>query len=437
MGHCTSNSAKKQQRMKTPSNQDNNIANEASLKCINNSIEVNQSPYSFIVTIRLNNELILSNKELSIETTFDSLFDSIHLHHNYDYNYKYTTSQNEIPIDTSQYQELTFFKSENLKSKFPLSHQYVTILITYIGLDVVTDVSLYSKENITLIGSPVLSSISSSLSLLVFNPPTKELTISKLLLPEEISQYTTSLSSFSSYCNCNGFLYLSGGIIDADNRKYSTLIFSIDLSSMTIGMISSMKSPHAWHSMLFLPSHEILIVSGLDSKTAEIFDIDNKSIIKETTMNEMRCESSCLIVNNDEVYAFCGYLENFGFLNSIEKCNIRRNSLHWEVVNYKLVDDTVFYPSFFPLIQLDDNNLIILYGVNEINSNVNKDWVKSYKIEEGEKISSWENNVITGIVFEDKNVMRISKEKSIMISKEIAGSKHIIYIDNKTGKIDQ
>ena len=438
MGHCTSNIAKKQQRTQTQIKHEPNIMNDVSFKCINNSIEINTPPSFFYITIKLNNELILSKKEISIETTFGSLIDSIHLNSNYDYIYRYTSSQNDTLIEPSQYQEFTFNKSENLKSKFPLSHSYISLSITYIGLDVVTDILSYSKDNISYIGSPILYSTSSSLSLLLYNPKSSTFTISQLNLLEEIVHYTTSLSSFSSYCNCNGVLYISGGIIDADNRNYSSLIFSIDLSSMKVGGISSMKNPHAWHSMLYLPSHEILIVSGLDSKIAEVFDTESNSTIKETTMNEMRCESSCIIVNNDYVYAFCGYLENFGFLNSIEKCNIRRNSLHWEVVNYKIDDDTVFYPSFSPLMMLEDN-IILLYGVNEINSNGNKEWVKSYKmkIENGEKISLWENNVMTGVIFEEKNVKMISRERSIMISKEIAGTKKVIYVDNKTGEIEE
>ena len=438
MGHCTSNTAKKQHRTQTPNNHDPNMMNDVSLKCINNSIEINTSPSFFFITIRLNNELILSKKEIPIETTFGFLFDSIHLNSNYDYIYKYTSSQNDTSFEPSQYQEFTFYHSEQLKSKFPLSHSYISLSISYIGLDVVTDILSYSKDNISYIGSPMLSSISSSLSLLLFNPKTSTFTISQLSLPEEIIHYTTSLSSFSSYCNCNGVLYISGGIIDADNRNYSSLIFSIYLSSMKVGAISSMKNPHAWHSMLYLPSHEILIVSGLDSKIAEVFDTESNCIIKETTMNEMRCESSCIIVNNDYVYAFCGYLENFGFLNSIEKCNIRRNSLHWEVVNYKIDDDTVFYPSFSPLMVLEDN-IIILYGVNEINSNGNKEWVKSYKmkIENGEKISLWESNLMTGVIFEEKNVKMISRERSILISKEIAGTKKVVYVDNMTGEIEE
>ena len=59
------------------------------------------------------------------------------------------------------------------------------------------------------------------------------------------------------------------------------------------------------------------------------------------------------------------------------------------------------------------------------------------KIENGEKISLWENNVMTGVIFEEKNVKMISRERSIMISKEIAGTKKIIYVDNKTGEIEE
>ena len=120
MGHCTSNIAKKQQRTQTQIKHEPNIMNDVSFKCINNSIEINTSPSFFYITIKLNNELILSKKEISIETTFGSLIDSIHLNSNYDYIYRYTSSQNDTLIEPSQYQEFTFYKSENLKSKFPL-----------------------------------------------------------------------------------------------------------------------------------------------------------------------------------------------------------------------------------------------------------------------------------------------------------------------------
>ena len=41
------------------------------------------------------------------------------------------------------------------------------------------------------------------------------------------------------------------------------------------------------------------------------------------------------------------------------------------------------------------------------------------------------------LIFEEKNVKMISRERSIMISKEIAGTKKVIYVDNKTGKIEE
>ena len=59
MGHCTSNTAKKQHRTQTPNNHDPNMMNDVSLKCINNSIEINTSPSFFFITIKFNNELII------------------------------------------------------------------------------------------------------------------------------------------------------------------------------------------------------------------------------------------------------------------------------------------------------------------------------------------------------------------------------------------
>ena len=77
MGHCTSNTAKKQQRTQTQIKHEPNIMNDVSFKCINNSIEINTSPSFFFIFLILCSTIL--GKSYSIIFSAGIIFDSSYI----------------------------------------------------------------------------------------------------------------------------------------------------------------------------------------------------------------------------------------------------------------------------------------------------------------------------------------------------------------------
>ena len=148
-----------------------------------------------------------------------------------------------------------------------------------------------------------------------------------------------SISSFlynCSYCNHNKKLFLSGGIANPFENKYSNLFYMIDLYNLDnkrnsyIYELSPMKYGKNNHSMIG-NGNDIYAVGGENSNIVEKYDIINNNWIELNSMVKKR-SNSMLAIDNDYLYAFFGKGENNKYPESIERLNIKNNNSIWEII---------------------------------------------------------------------------------------------------------
>lgn len=168
---------------------------------------------------------------------------------------------------------------------------------------------------------------------IVTDDETEENTIT-LNFPENFS--IPSFLNNCSYCNHNKKLYISGGIINSFDIKYSNLFFMIDLYNLDnktnsyIYELSHMKYGKNNHSMIG-NGNEIYVVGGENSNIVEKYDIINNNWIELNSMVKKR-SNAMLAIDNDYLYAFFGKGEKNIYPESIERLNIKNNNSIWEII---------------------------------------------------------------------------------------------------------
>ena len=60
--------------------------------------------------------------------------------------------------------------------------------------------------------------------------------------------------------------------------------------------------------MIFIPKKYVFIVSGINNKSIELFDLEKNEIKIDSYLNEALRECSLTLVNILYLYAFCGFL---------------------------------------------------------------------------------------------------------------------------------
>ena len=93
--------------------------------------------------------------------------------------------------------------------------------------------------------------------------------------------------------------------------------------------LKNLIEPRTWHSMIYVPPKYIFIVGGTNSNTVELYDIDNDEISIDSELCEQRNECTLCLVNNIYLYAFSGFILHHTFINSIERCNLRKELREW------------------------------------------------------------------------------------------------------------
>lgn len=429
MGHCTSSTSTRKEKIEKAGTVKNSPHKKMG-SFIPSMVESDLMKKKIKISLKIEKKLVIDNKEYDTTTTFQTLMDEMSSLINKQYDYKYTYFSNNEEI------EFSFYLSETIITKFPFAlSSPLEIKMSYSGLAISNNVIQYYIDNINIISSPVFPADlpSNNLSLILFDKITGMFEVKKIIIKDE--DINLSVSNFSAYCNMDNKLFISGGMQnETGQNQLSNIFFYIDLKTLEIKRLPNLKENRAWHSMIFVPEKYIFVVSGLGSKTVELYDYENGIIEEDSALNEMRCECSCCVVNNMYLFVFCGYLENFGFLHSIEKSNLRKKKRKWEVVNYKRENDIFFYPSFFPLVNDESNQNIIFLGVNEFDSEVNQEWVMSYKFKYGAVNEVIEENktipIFSGNVFPLKLALPISDNTNILISLTIAKTAKIYWLNN-------
>ena len=321
----------------------------------------------------------------------------------------------------------------------------IIISYSYKGLDIPEDIKKEYIDSNTIIGSAILDN-QELFVIITYERENSKITPYhyKRKENEELSKFNL----FTAFCNAKGCLYFSGGETEQTDpdktvAKYNDF-FYVDLTKLNnnldkiiINELPNLNEPRTWHSMIYVPNKYIFIVGGSNTKSVELYNIETNEIIKDSELNEIRCECTLCLVNNIYLYAFYGFLINQEYIKTIERCNLLKEERKWEYVEYKNVSDQNLNISFFGISYFSENE-IILIGGNDNGDDNHYDYI--YKIgENGEddEIKEYYCNLMdTNNVFREKLFLPIDNNKSVNIPLIIGDRIKILLLDTNTGKID-
>ena len=290
---------------------------------------------------------------LTNSETISSLFEEVSQKLNKYSEYDLLTSQNESLKSRTQ---------EKIYKLFPDKSE-VELTLFYMGLEIPIDIRKEYETETTIIGTPLLD-LGGEFGLVLYNKFNQ--TVTHTLVD---NQSLTVFNHISSYCNGKNKLFISGGESAENQNEYISDFCAVDLfSSDNVEKLPELNEKRGWHSMLFVPTKYIFIVSGT-SKTVELYDIDKKMITIDSELNEIRRESTLCCVNNSILYVFCGFVENEAHLNTIEQCNLRQSKRAWTYVNYSTGGDDVLFEQCYYISCYFSDNSIILFSSNENKNN--------------------------------------------------------------------
>ena len=256
-----------------------------------------------------------------------------------------------------------------------------------------------------------------------------------------------TFNNFTAYCNARNCLYFSGGEneqsndLDKTSLKYNDFLY-IDLSTLTEDKLNVNELPNliearTWHSMIFVPNKYIFIIGGSNTRTVELYDIDEKKLTKDSELNEIRCESTLCLVNNTYLYAFFGFVLHQEYNKNIERCNLLKEKRKWEYVNYQVKEGINLKLSFFGVTYFKENELLLIGGNDNDNDEKRFDYHYTIAQNEDEKdiITEYDSELKeNSIVFREKLFHPIAENKAINIPTIIGDNIKIFIFES--GKIN-
>ena len=441
MGICHSEGKKNQGRKDTKGNQnepttgENNDPNK--LKSAPRSLNYKDNEYNFsIINIKTNIEMKKTIKGNQILGKI--IKDNWNLNENYDYEIEFENGQK---IQNKQKDNEVGEILQNIFGKdIP---EIINVKFLYKGLDLPENaVQTYIESN-KIIGSAILDN-SEKFGIITYDVKTN--LISSYYYNIKDYPILNNINNFTAYCNAKGFLYFSGGEseitndLDKTSLKYNDF-FSLDLTTLTndkleINELPNLNESRTWHSMIYVPNKYIFIVGGSNTKSVELYDIEEKKLTKDSELNEIRCECSLCLVNNMYLYAFFGFVLHQEYNNAIERCNLLKENRKWEYVNYEKSEGLDLKLSFFGISYFKDNELLLIGG-NDNDSEKRYDYKYIISQNEKEKDNIKEFNcelTETNVVFRDKSFLPTGENRAINIPVFVGENIKIFILES--GKIN-
>ena len=325
--------------------------------------------------------------------------------------------------------------------------EIVKMKYIYKGLDITENAIQSYIENNTIIGNAILDN-TETFGIITYDTNNKSLNS----FSYKRSEYPelTYLTIFTAYCNAKNCLYFSGGEKEMSyeneeiSEKYNEF-FCLDLTELKnnenqliLNQIGKLNEPRTWHSMIYVPNKYIFIVGGSNTKLVELYDIEQKKLTKDSELNEIRCECTLCIVNNMYLYAFCGFIPQKDYNNSIERCNLFKENRSWEKIDTIERCKIKINPSFFAISYYQKNDLILIGGndqgeaeradyIYKIAKEENdKDEIEEYKFDLQDKVS----------IFKDKLFVPTLDNKAINIPLIIADEIKVVIFDRENGEVN-
>ena len=138
------------------------------------------------------------------------------------------------------------------------------------------------------------------------------------------------------------------------------------------------------------------------------------------------------------LYAFCGFIPQKDYNNSIERCNLFKENRSWEKIDTIERCKIKFNPSFFAISYYQNNDLILIGGndqgeaeradyIYKIAKEENdKDEIEEYKFDLQDKVS----------IFKDKLFVPTMDNKAINIPLIIADEIKVVIFDRENGEVN-
>ena len=440
MGVCGEEKTERNTNITSTGNQ--NDQNEIKPIEENDKLKSKHNPIIRNYTIKLININNNQETEITIEgnLTLKQILSNFKLRENADFIIEF--DNNETIKNENMLQKFENILSEKFDRDIP---EIINMKYSYRGLDIAENsIQAYIDNNI-MIGNAIMDN-SETFGIITFDNHNKTLNsyhYQRSEYPELIY-----LNSFTAYCNAKNCLYFSGG---EEEQSYETEknslrydeFFCIDLTQLdkdklVINQLNKLNNARTWHSMIFVPNKYIFIVGGYDTKSVELYDIDLKKLTKDSELNEIRCECTLCLVNNMYLYAFCGFILNNDFNNTIERCNLLKEKRTWENVSPKIEKSIKFIPSFFAISYFKDDELLLIGG-NDSGKDERfdyiyiigkeedeKDQIKEYKFEQKENINN---------IFKDKLFIPTIHNKATNIPLIVGGEIKVIILDTQNGEV--
>ena len=334
-------------------------------------------------------------------------------------------------------------KIEEEISKIFNNKKDILLTIKQAYLKLAKDNRKFIQENTTLI-STLTFNYSSSLGLFIYNTKTKQ--IFSYEFSFEKYPFLQKINNFTSFCNSNNYLYISGGEDDKNNNQGQDFFIKINLEKiksdeLIYSNLVSLKNKRYWHSMIFIPEKYIYIIGGPGTKEIELYDIENNSFISFELLNYERCEPSLILVDNKYLYCICGFQLNNGFIDTIEKCNLSKRERKWEIVNYQIkvgeniMADRSLIVSFFGVCYL--KNSIILIGDKENNKIITPNYLIKPNHKDIDIIEEYGYIEVEDVrLFSEKFFIPINENESIALPFK-KGEPKILILNNNDGNIKE
>ena len=382
-----------------------------------------------------------NNKIIEGDSSMNQILSNMKLKKNSDYIIEF---DNNLKIGADKKDE----KFENIlnelfKNNIP---EVINMKYTQKGLDIPENAVQAYRENTKIIGSAILDN-PETFGIITYENNTRELNpyyYQRSEYPE-----LNTLNSFTAYCNAKNCLYFSGGEKEQPYEKEDNLLpydefMCIDLTELitnknklVINKLNNLINPRTWHSMIFVPNKYIFIVGGSNTKSVELYDIEEKKLTEDSELNEIRCECTLCLVNNTYLYAFYGFLLHQDYNNSIERCNLLKEERKWENINVIENCAVKFKPSFFAISYFLNDNLLLIGG-NDTGEDERNDYLYKFGKVENQKdeIEDYKFELKENLnIFKDKLFMPLENNKAVNIPLIIGGEIKVIILDTENGEV--
>ncbi len=143
----------------------------------------------------------------------------------------------------------------------------------------------------------------------------------------------------------NGNLLINGGF-DEENRVTLPFFFFYDRLNKNISRLSDMLYGHSAHSIIYIPPHYVIVVSGSGTVKCEKFDMENNTWSELPDITITRQNATLFYYNKQYLYAFGGAYwddskKTFIYVESVERLDLGfgtvEGSDHWEqIITFKL-----------------------------------------------------------------------------------------------------